>query len=161
MKSRRSAVRSKAVLAAWVVWSVAAMAAAQAQAWRIVPSAARFARAGAAEVTLEIHQQGGGACGGGGCTSGVEIRNVRGALPSRSLSYYYYSDRPGANPGCLGPTMADLFSDWSEAVIAPAAGTEADRPSCGLGFLVGSDMHYWVILRVRRIAATATARPSR
>ena len=135
-------------------------ASASAQAWQTVPNAPRFARSGAPTVTLELRQHGGGGCGGGGCNTGVMLRNVRGQLPARSASYYY-SDRPGANPGCLQPNHASLFASWTEAVIAPAAGTEADRPSCGIGMMVGSVMQYWVILRVRTLGPPAAAQPAR
>lgn len=152
MKRTHTMLRRRAMVCALAAAGVTT--AAFAQSWRTVPDAARFARAGAPQVTLEIHGEGGGACGGGGCNAGVTIRNVRGVLPTPSMSYYY-SDRPGANPGCLGPRFESLFADWSEAVIAPAAGTEADRPSCGIGMMVGNSMQYWVILRVRRLGAAA------
>ncbi|MBX3269205.1 MAG: hypothetical protein KF729_03030 [Sandaracinaceae bacterium] len=121
-----------------------------AQSWRPVPDAVRFAAPGAPEVTLEVRRAGGGGCGGGGCTAGVAFRNVRGALPSRDLAYYY-SDRPGPSPGCL-PSPEGVFEDWTEIVIAPARGGAERRPSCGIGVRVGSEMRYWVILRVRGVA---------
>lgn len=121
-----------------------------AQAWQRNPDASRFRRPGAPEVTLVLRGGGrGGACGGGGCTQGVEIRSVQGSLPSRDLSYYY-SDRPGPNPGCFGAPQEAFVRDWTELVVAPIRGGAEDRPSCGLGIMDGGTMTYWVILRARR-----------
>ncbi|MCB9597816.1 MAG: hypothetical protein H6719_34180 [Sandaracinaceae bacterium] len=128
--------------------SLLVVAPALAQSWRSVPDASRFAEPGAPEVTFDVRAGGRSACGGGGCTAGVEIRNVRGALPSRDLAYYY-SDRDGANPGCPDPRSEALFHDWTQVAIAPARGQESDRPSCGFAIQTGSTMRYWVILRVR------------
>lgn len=119
-----------------------------AEAWVDVRDAARFERSGATRVRMQVRQEGGGACGGGGCTQGITIRNVRGALPSQNLSYYY-SDRPGANPGCHGTNFAALFSQWREVEIAPIAGGAEHRPSCGFGVMVGTQMQYWVMVRIR------------
>jgi hypothetical protein len=124
-------------------------ATALAQSWQRNPDARRFARPGAAEVTLVLRNGGmGGACGGGGCTAGVEIRSVSGTLPSRDLSYYY-SDRPDPNPGCIGPNRETLLEHWTEVVAAPIRGSAARRPSCGILVMNGDTPTYWVILRVR------------
>ncbi|WP_158257555.1 hypothetical protein [Haliangium sp. UPWRP_2] len=80
-----------------------------AQDWRDVPGSPRFARAGAAQVTLEIHRESGFGCGGGGGSSVVTIRNVRGPLPVGRPDYYF-PDRPGPAPGCLGPAYGALFN---------------------------------------------------
>lgn len=136
----------RALAVALVVSAVATTAVADA--WRPVPQAARFARRGAPHVTLDAHATVGGLCGGGGCTQGIEVRDVHGTLPAQSMSYFY-SDRPGASPGCYGASFDSLLSNWREIEIAPIAGSEADRPSCGISMMVGTTMQYWVILRVR------------
>lgn len=117
--------------------------------WRSVPGARRLVRPGAAHVTLEVRSSGGSGCGGGGCNGGVELRNVRGAIPSEDASHFY-SDRPGREPGCFARGRDTLFEEWSEIVIAPARAQEEDRPSCGIMFMQGSTIEYWVILRTRR-----------
>jgi hypothetical protein len=122
---------------------------AAADAWRRIPGARALARPGAARVTLELRASGGYGCGGGGCNGGVEARNVRGALPGTDLAYFY-SDRPGAEPGCPATGREALFEEWMEAEIAPARGGEEERPACGIGVMVGATMQYWVISRVRR-----------
>ncbi len=120
-----------------------------AQSWRRNPDAARFARPGAPEVTIVLREEGGGGCGGGGCNVGVAVRSVAGALPSQDLSYYY-SDRPGPNPGCLGPHPEALLREWTELVVAPIQGGPEQRPSCGVMVMSGDAPSYWVILRARR-----------
>lgn len=126
-----------------------------AQSWQQNPAARRFARPGAAEVTLVLRSGArGGACGGGGCNAGVEIRSVSGVLPSRDLSYYY-SDRSGPNPGCIGPNRETLLEQWTEVVVTPIRGSQAQRPSCGIAVMDGDTPTYWVILRTR----TAPANP--
>lgn len=132
-----------------VVLGVALAAPAAADPWRSVPGARRLVRPGAAQVTLELRSSGGSGCGGGGCNGGVELRNVRGALPSDDASYFY-SDRPGREPGCFPRGRDTLFEEWSEVVIATARGQEDDRPACGIMFMQGSTIEYWVILRTRR-----------
>ncbi len=151
MNARRASAATLSLIAV-----VLATATALAGAWRAVPGASRYAVRGARTVVLELQQEGGGGCGGGGCNTGVAIRNVRGTLPSSDLSYYY-SDRPGAAPGCLGRQYAELFSSWAEAEIAPARGGESARPHCGIGMMVGNQMRYWVILRVRTVSAAPSA----
>lgn len=124
-----------------------------AQSWRRLPGAQRFARPGAPAVTLEVRASGGFGCGGGGCNGGIEIRNVRGELPSEALSYFY-SDRPGAEPACPASSAREsFFEDWTEIEIAPARGGEDERPACGIGVMIGDAMQYWVILRTRRASA--------
>ena len=135
-----------------------AVAQSAARSWQRVPGASRFVRPGSAEVSLELRRVLEGPCGGGGCSSEVEIRNVRGTLPSRSLTHYY-SDRPGHAPGCFGEGDGQRFADWTEIVLARARGGEADRPSCGIAISVGDDVQYWVILRARPVAAPAASAP--
>lgn len=124
-------------------------ASALAQSWRSNPDAARFARAGAPEVTIVVRESMGGACGGGGCNVGVAVRSVTGTLPSQQLSYYY-SDRPGPSPGCLAPHPEALLREWTELVVAPIQGGQEQRPSCGVMVMDGDAPTYWVILRARR-----------
>ncbi len=116
-----------------------------AQAWRALPGARALARPGAPRVTLEVRASGGYACGGGGCNGGVEVRNVRGQLPSDQLTYFY-SDRADQPPGCPTSGRESFFAEWTEVEIAPA---RPERIACGIGALVGDDLEEWVILRVR------------
>jgi hypothetical protein len=132
-----------------VVFVISIAATAAAHPWRTVPGARRLVRADAPRVTVELRASGGMGCGGGGCNGGVEVRNVRGELPSDAPSYFY-SDRPGREPGCFATARESLFEGWTEAVIAPARGQGDERPACGIGFFEGSTAEYWVILRVRR-----------
>ncbi|MCA9609016.1 MAG: hypothetical protein KC619_25620 [Myxococcales bacterium] len=132
--------------------SLLVAAPALAQAWQRNPDGARFARSGTPEVHVVLRAGGrGGACGGGGCTQGVEVRTVQGTLPSRDLAFYY-SDRPGPSPGCFAGTQPAFLADWTELVVAPSRGSAEDRPSCGLAIMDGGTMTYWVVLRARRVS---------
>lgn len=122
---------------------------AAADAWRTIPGARGLARPGAPRVTLELHANGGFGCGGGGCNGGVEARNVRGRLPGSDLAYFF-SDRPGAEPGCPATGREELFEDWTEVEIAPSRRADEHALACGVGVMVGATMQEWVILRVRR-----------
>lgn len=124
--------------------------------WRDVPGSTRFARAGASPVTLELHRENGFGCGGGGCSTVVTIRNVRGPLPAGRPDYYF-PDRPDAVPGCLGPDYGALFDKWSEAEIVPVTRGWPHQPRCGIAILVGRKIQYWAILRVRTIGSNAPA----
>ncbi len=124
------------------------------QDWREVPGSARFARAGATQVTLELHRENGFGCGGGGCSTVVTFRNVRGPLPAGRPNYYF-TDGSDAAPGCLGPDYKALFDLWSEAVIVPVARAWPHQPRCGISILVGRKIQYWAILRVRTLGSNA------
>ena len=143
--SRRTRAASLVLAAFFLVAAPVA-----ADAWRRIPGASPLARPGAPRVRLEVRASGGFGCGGGGCNGGVETRNVRGELPSPELSYFY-SDRPGAEPGCPASRSDSLFESWTEVEIAPSRGGEDHRLSCGIGMMVGSTFEEWVILRVRRV----------
>jgi hypothetical protein len=151
MSIRRVSAASLSIVVALTVHATAL-----AGPWGAVPGASRFVAARGATVRLELQREGGGGCGGGGCSAAVAIRNVQGTLPSTQLSYYY-SDRRGSAPGCLGPRRATLFSSWTEVEIAPARGGEDSGPHCGVSMMVNNQMQYWVILRVRTVSEPSPA----
>lgn len=131
-----------------VVASLAAAAPVFAQAWRAIPGARGLARPGAPHVTLEVRANSGFACGGGGCNGGVEARNVHGQLPGTDLAFFY-SDRPGNEPGCPPAANRESFlAEWTQVEIAPS---REEHVACGIGVMVGDRMEEWVILRARRV----------
>jgi hypothetical protein len=145
-------MKAHRIATALVLASLLAAAPAAARAWRVMRGARSLTAPGTARIQLELRSSGGSGCGGGGCNGGVEVRSVRGgALPTQQPSYFY-SDRDDSPPGCpVAHERADLFSEWTEAEIAPAR--DGARLSCGIGFLIGETMHEWVILRTRSVPA--------
>lgn len=121
-----------------------------------VRGARRFVDPGVQPVRVEVRmpaRSAGVGCGGGGCTQGVDVRALAGALPAVSYSFYFPDEvRRSHSSGC--PATRDFstyFSAPRVAEIAPTVGPDERTPDCGL---VSYDTatraaHHWVFLRVQ------------
>jgi hypothetical protein len=129
--------------------SVAKPDASASDGWSDVAGAADFAQAGAQPVLLEVRQKPGTACGGDGCTAGIETRAL-GLLPVKYSSYFFPDSirRPSARACPNAPDLASLFKQWTAIAIAPERESGGHHPSCGLSSDEDASTKSWVILRI-------------
>ncbi|MCZ7679312.1 MAG: hypothetical protein M5U28_11355 [Sandaracinaceae bacterium] len=148
---RRRSTAGSVILATLVVLPVVVFGQPSPE-WHDITTSRRLMRRGARPITVELHATGAPRCLAGNCSGPLEVRNVRGELPSQELSYFY-SDTTAHEPGCPNAHRERLFASWTEAQIAPAR--DEDRPSCGVGVRVDGSVEDWVILRTRRLPEEA------
>lgn len=133
--------------------------------WHDIVSSRRLMRHGVRPTAVQLRATGERRCLGRNCSFALEVRVVRGELPSQNLRYFF-TDTTEHEPGCPFTHRDTLLAHWTEAEIAPSR--DEDRPSCGVGVTADGAVEDWVILRTRRMpegtepapAPTPTPAPS-
>ncbi len=121
----------------------AGLAALRSRRLRALHGAAALVEPGAPRATLEVFATQGGGCGGGGCTTGVSFRTLRGEMPEHGVDYF--AQERGARVGCDDATLPSEGST-SYVEVAPARG--AQGVGCGFSGFDGTTRRYWVVTGV-------------
>lgn len=113
------------------------------QAGHDVSGAREAAEAGAPRSLVAIDAQLGGACGGGGCTIGLQYRTLDGPFPEDGV--HFFQMQRGPQQGC-DDTALPRGSAPTLVEVAPAA--RGASLGCGFSGWDGSAERTWVITRV-------------
>ncbi len=125
--------------------------------WHDIVSSRRLMRHGVHPTTVQLRTTGERRCLGRNCSFALEVRVVRGELPSQNLRYFF-TDTTEHEPGCPFTHRDTLLANWTEAEIAPSR--DEDRPSCGVGVTADGIVEDWVILRTRHMPEGAAPAPT-
>lgn len=112
--------------------------------WRDVPGARGATHPDAPRSAIEIDEQLGSACGGGGCTIGLRFRTIEGSMPERGV--HYFANERGNQVGC---DAAALPEPGASTIVEVAPAISREAIGCGFGGYDGTSQRYWVIVRAR------------
>ena len=111
--------------------------------FRDLPGASAAAAPNAPVATLEIHEQLGEACGGGGCTVALRFRTIEGAMPEEGV--HYFRHERGNQTGCDPRTLPE---GGGSTFVQVAPVTSGAAIGCGFSGYDGTARKDWVVLRV-------------